>query len=809
MDQEQLAEIVKEIEDEKALGKVSAVQVFRSLLNQPDLLSLSSANATADGSGDGYFKFNVNLPRPVLEAETLQLLTANIPLCTPNIPDTACAFWYYRMSQYSGKLPNINNLYFVRLLPSYYKREFIQTYNNDYGFNQTFGGYTDLAAQLKLACAADLAQENYTHLGWSGAPDGLIVPPYYRIQYLKDEVKITYNSTINKFQFAGNQGEALSDRDPQLVANAWSVATAYAVGDRVKDTTYVQGEGYIVYYALQPGTGHALPTYPEEYNTYWSRAYGYEGVADYSAYTPYLVGRYVSYNNQLYKCIQNAFSIQPSGLSTSANYWILSTGAPENPPVYQYLTTGYNDPNVATLQGQCQRQYSPYALFEEGDNVYHNGVVYQAKWQTIGTNWFPTTRVNTAYSATTAYVPGDYVYYTTQSGPSPPEVPGYFYTCILATTGNAPTGALGNNTWWALWLPTTTSLDPVPVPNTTDNAYSSTRTYNVNEWVYYSTRYYICVQTTKGNAPTGAYTNNAYWWFIEYDPARPSGTTAPGNSPYKAGDIVTANTYYSYVPFWRCLKNNPPAGSLTALGTDSRFGLNEWWAPCYWVTGPYAANIPYTGLASISANLDMMDNYAGVTHYPYPEGIPPQPFSLEPHRLLNSILGFSWNGVFTPSMLNIIYDNVTNALAGNTSQLLNRVRPLPIYYQSSSVVRSVGLGYDPTSIQDTFLYSAEGYANLVYTSVVNIYTTIVGGSTLDTQRNTNLIGTCSMNSGNLGIGFFTNFIDGKLRVNMADIYSIGIELRDEAGDPYPLTNNAICSFTFKLTYKERPLENKQ
>jgi hypothetical protein len=46
-------------------------------------------------------------------------------------------------------------------------------------------------------------------------------------------------------------------------------------------------------------------------------------------------------------------------------------------------------------------------------------------------------------------------------------------------------------------------------------------------------------------------------------------------------------------------------------------------------------------------------------------------------------------------------------------------------------------------------------------------------------------------------------------VNNADIYSIGIELRDEVGEPYFLTNNANCSFTFKLTYKERPLENKE
>jgi hypothetical protein len=106
------------------------------------------------------------------------------------------------------------------------------------------------------------------------------------------------------------------------------------------------------------------------------------------------------------------------------------------------------------------------------------------------------------------------------------------------------------------------------------------------------------------------------------------------------------------------------------------------------------------------------------------------------------------------------------------------------------------------------VFTADGYANLVYSSVINVYTTIVYGTTLDTQRNTNLISTASLNAGNLGVSFFANFIDTKLRVNNADIYSIGVELRDEVGELYPLTNNGICSFTLKLTYKDIEQENK-
>ena len=158
---EALADVVKEIEEEKALGRISGVSVFRNMLNQPALMSVSSVNAQPQESGDGFSSFTIDLPRPLLSVKAMDMLTCNMPLFTQNIPDTACAFWYYRLSLYSGKYPNTNNLFFVRLLPSYYRPEFINEAST-FGFNKTFDGYTDVATQLALACAGDLAQENYT-----------------------------------------------------------------------------------------------------------------------------------------------------------------------------------------------------------------------------------------------------------------------------------------------------------------------------------------------------------------------------------------------------------------------------------------------------------------------------------------------------------------------------------------------------------------------------------------------------------------------------------------------------------------------
>jgi hypothetical protein len=715
MDQDAIAAVVKEIEEEQAYGRRSTAKVFKGMLNQPALVSVSSVNANAVASGDSYTSFTVDMPRPILEVDNLQLATVNIPLCTQNIPDTACAFWYYRMSLYSGTLPNPNNLFFIRLLPSYYRPEFINE-SEKFGFNQTFGGYTDLAAQLKLASEGDLAQENFT------APFGTnTIPPNYRIQYMKDEAIITYNSLNNKFQFSGNQGLPLSERDPQLVSVNWSAVGVYVKGNKVKDTVYVQGEGYIVYYALLNNTGQALPVFPREYNTYWSRAYGFEGVANWSASTAYKIGQFVSDSDNLYKAVDNTFNNDPP----NQLYWDAINDPPEFPPVYQYLVAGPNDPNVVFMQGTSQRTWSEYALYEEQDNVLYNGITYKATKQNIG-------------------------------------------------------------------------YEPFYVPNSTDNEYSNTRQYSVGDYAFVAGspgRYYINIKASKGVAPAAGLINNANWNYIEYDPNRPTGSTPPTSTFYQVGDIVTY-VGYAGTPFFRCIKKNPPAASLT--GDSVRFGQNEFWEISYWATGTSVALVPYVGLAKISGDLDMMDDYDEVNHSPFPAGIPPQPFNPNPKRLLNSILGFTWNGKFTPTSLNIVYDPVTQTTDAAGSQLINRVRPLPVYYQGGPPAL---VGYDPTSIQDTFLFTANGYATLVYTAIISVYATIVGGSTLDTQRNTNLMGTMAMSAGNLGIGFGANYIEVPLRTGDGDIYSMTFEFRDDYDEPYPLTNNAAVTITLKLGYK--------
>lgn len=706
MDMDQLAEVVKEIEEEKALGRVAAVTVFKGLLNQPELVSLSSANATATGASYGYSQFNVDMPRPILEAETLQLLAANIPLCTQNIPDTACTFWYYRLDDYANPVPNTENLFYVRLLPSYYKPEFFQPTPSVYGQNITFDNYTAVATQLALSCTRDLAYDNaaVTITDWQEDSD-------YQVQYIPSDVSITYNSTQNKFQLTG-----LNTAAPLF---AWSAADTYAAG-----TTYDVGAFVTyndkVYRSLITGN---IGNTPSTNRIWWSYVTD-RLVQDFVSYTPYYAGQYVANAGTIYQASVNIWS----GSFSTLDGWVAPVQA-TGPYYYRYLVTGYADPNVVINQGtnivgSNRRQWNPYSLFESGEIVQYQGATYQSTKQNKG------------------FLP--------------------FY-----------------------------------IPTTAANTYSAGTTYAIGDYAYYSTRWYVCIKATTGNAPTGAYTNNTWWKFIEFSP---STTTVY----WKAGDLMTNLTTAGFGVFWwKCIKDNN-VSQVSPVVNGGVFDTNPYWIPCYWTPLTSSQFLPTIGLYAISRQFDMIDDFEGQIQYPFPIGIPAQPFNPAPRRLLNSILGFCWNGLFNPVAVSKVLGNSSGVPNGTTtSDVLNRIRPVPWYTQYG-----VGAGLSTGSATAATTFTADGYGNLVYTNVVGIYTTIVYGSTLDTQRNTNLIATASMNAGNLGISFFANFIDAKLRVNNADIYAISIELRDEVGELYPLTNNGFCSFTLKLTYKDIEQENK-
>jgi hypothetical protein len=200
--------------------------------------------------------------------------------------------------------------------------------------------------------------------------------------------------------------------------------------------------------------------------------------------------------------------------------------------------------------------------------------------------------------------------------------------------------------------------------------------------------------------------------------------------------------------------------------------------------------------------------FANELIYQFPYGVPPQPFVVSPKRLLNTVLGFTWNGQFSPTAFQLInqFNSIgTPRITTENAQLFNRVRPVPVYLVGDPIF-GLMLGATPNT---TTTYTADGYCNLVFSSVIYIYSTIVLASSVDTQRTSNLLAVMPFSCGNLGISFGSNFIENALTKVHGDLYTVGIELYNEYAEPYYLTNNAVASFIFKMTYKsaEKSVQN--
>jgi hypothetical protein len=172
------------------------------------------------------------------------------------------------------------------------------------------------------------------------------------------------------------------------------------------------------------------------------------------------------------------------------------------------------------------------------------------------------------------------------------------------------------------------------------------------------------------------------------------------------------------------------------------------------------------------------------------------------------VLGFTFTGTFNP----LLYQNINSttdaviAVLRTNAPYMNLLRPVPRYVALNNFGAPETIGAVPTQ---ALTYTADGYCNLVFSSVIYIYSTIVLGSSVDTQRTSNLLGVMPLACGNLGITFGANFIENAMTKVHGDLYTVGIELYNEYAEPYYLTNNAVATFLFKLTYKsaEKVVQN--
>jgi hypothetical protein len=189
----------------------------------------------------------------------------------------------------------------------------------------------------------------------------------------------------------------------------------------------------------------------------------------------------------------------------------------------------------------------------------------------------------------------------------------------------------------------------------------------------------------------------------------------------------------------------------------------------------------------------------------FPFGVAGQPNIRKSKRLLNTLLGFTWNGLFKQNQFGVVLPsgNLLDLPANNATVVIyNRMRPVPKYIVGQADPEPPLLELDPpgTPVSLNMTYTAEAFCNLVYSSIVAIYTDVIGPSTVDTTRDTNLLAIAEMNAASLGIGFWNPTLECVVENETDGIYGMYIELRDEHDEPYFLSNNAVATLTFKVHY---------
>ena len=91
--------------------------MYKSRVNQPERVFLSSSDDVTTSASGAYSSFQINFKTPIIGAKRTQLLRATIPNIQVNIPDYCLVFWYYRLAAPNTPL-SLADLHCVRVLPA-------------------------------------------------------------------------------------------------------------------------------------------------------------------------------------------------------------------------------------------------------------------------------------------------------------------------------------------------------------------------------------------------------------------------------------------------------------------------------------------------------------------------------------------------------------------------------------------------------------------------------------------------------------------------------------------------------------------
>jgi hypothetical protein len=312
---------------------------------------------------------------------------------------------------------------------------------------------------------------------------------------------------------------------------------------------------------------------------------------------------------------------------------------------------------------------------------------------------------------------------------------------------------------------------------------------------------YVCIYENNGIEPIGNVNSTTYWiplnWSASSDYSNIRG------APYNLGwPVVYNGLYYQNITTGGNLNKRPDLNLGTYWALTYNWQVYTGTTGYTYLSAGYEDPIVYQFAQDIQELSSLWDfdfndlDPIGFELY----SIPPQPIAQ--YQTLNLRLGFTWDGIYTWNSNTILTGSAEDVYRNGSIpiMLFNRLRPVPLYRLLIAEPPLLGDTIDYGDPYTATTYTADAFCNLVYSSVVSIYTSIIGPSTTDTQRNTNLLSIVPMNCSNLGITFYEPRISNKYNRVMKDIYQIYFEFRREDGEPYYFSNNAIITLQLGLTY---------
>lgn len=142
---------------------------------------------------------------------------------------------------------------------------------------------------------------------------------------------------------------------------------------------------------------------------------------------------------------------------------------------------------------------------------------------------------------------------------------------------------------------------------------------------------------------------------------------------------------------------------------------------------------------------------------------------------LNRRLGFIWDGVFEA---NPPPNSLSYAILGNHTFPKPNYPDVPLIY-----------------------YTAESYADLVYSANIFLYCDIVGGSTQDTNSDERLLAVIPTNASNLGVIYGESKIVCPLTKVSQTVNQITFTIRSDTGELIYFPKNAYINVELKISYR--------